>query len=91
MLYDPTNWIQGSSLLDGSGNRLIPGKMKFVWVDTDTGKAEVYQVSESGGLVLGDDGKPAKACVNLQLPLTVVPEGVTYDAGTTRRTAEGGS
>jgi hypothetical protein len=90
MLYDTTNWVFGSTLIDGSGNRLIPGKMKFVWIDTDTGKAEVYQVSDSG-LVLGDDGKPAKACVNLQLPLTVVPEGVTYDAGTTRRTAEGGS
>lgn len=91
MLYTPFNWIQGSELVDGAGNKLIPGKMKFVWVDIDTGKAEVYQLDANDRLMTDARDKPVTACVNLQLPLTVVPEGVTDNAGTTRRTAEGRS
>ena len=91
MIYTPFNWDRDNKLVDSSGQQLIPGKMKFAWVDTDTGKAEVYQLDSSGGVTLGADGKPAMALMNLALPLTVVHEGVPDNAGTTRRTAEGGS
>jgi len=91
MIYTPFNWEGKSELIDGSGNRLIPGKMKFAWVDVATGDAEVYQLDVDDLMQVGPDDRPLTSRVNLQLPLTVLPEGVTYDAGTTRRETEGGS
>ena len=91
MLYTPFNWDPADQLLDSSGNQLIPGKIKFAWVNIATGQAEAYQLDDAGLVTLGLDGKPLMAALNLSLPLTVVHKGVTDNAGTTRRTAEGGA
>lgn len=90
MLYTPSNWQIGDVLLDDSGLRLIPGRMKFKTVNTNTGEAEIYQLDDSGHVVVDAGGNPATMMLNLSRPLTVIPGGDNH-AGTTRRTAEGGA